>query len=63
VSGILFFEICALACAASAFAVLALKAARVVKMRRRLTVLVCLALAGAAWCCLYLAASISASVQ
>jgi hypothetical protein len=62
VDHILFFESCALGCAAGALAVLALRAARVVKAPWGLILLVCLALGCAAWYCLHLAASISASV-
>jgi hypothetical protein len=63
VSDIHFFEFCALGCAGSAVVVLVLKASRLLQMPSwGRILLLCLALAGAAWFCLYVAASISANV-
>jgi hypothetical protein len=56
------FVCCAVLCAAGSFAVLTLKAARILKLKRALALLLGVVLAGMAWCCLWLAASISASV-
>jgi hypothetical protein len=56
------FLVCAHVCAAGAIVLLGLKAARVVKVPWWLTLLVCVAMAVAGWCCLEMAASINRSV-